>query len=105
MRPILASRAMRATNSANLSRWRSQEEIRLETVRDVYRALQSRLGRGSGLVAPDALQQELFGEGFDADSRLRVAISMLEKAGLVRGYVEGEWFEPAPVLTVENAAS
>src|SRR5437870_691434 len=73
-------------DKANLSRWLRQEEIRLETVRDVYRALQGRLGRGSGPVSPDALQGELFGEepdAFGVDAQLRVAISMLERCGLV----------------------
>ena len=73
-------------DKANLSRWLRQEEIRLETVRDVYRALQARLGRGSGPVSPDVLQRELFGEqpdAFGVDAQLRVAISMLERCGLV----------------------
>jgi RecQ family ATP-dependent DNA helicase len=73
-------------DKANLSRWLRQEEIRLETVRDVYRALQARLGRGSGTVSPDALQCELFGDGPDsygADAQLRVAISLLERVGLL----------------------
>jgi ATP-dependent DNA helicase RecQ len=74
-----------ASDKANLSRWLRQEEIRLETVRDVYRALQTRLGRGSGLVSPDALERELFGEeeSFQIDASLRVAISLLERVGLV----------------------
>jgi ATP-dependent DNA helicase RecQ len=74
-----------ASDKANLSRWLRQEEIRLETVRDVYRALKARLGSGSGLVSPDALERELFGEEetFQADASLRVAISLLERVGLV----------------------
>jgi RecQ family ATP-dependent DNA helicase len=74
------------SDKANLSRWLRQEEIRLETVRDVYRALQARLGRGAGMVSPEELQRELFSEeadGFGADATLRVAVSLLERCGLV----------------------
>lgn len=76
-------------DKANLSRWLRQEQIRLDTVRDVYRALQARLGRDCGLVSPVALQAELFGQeadSFGADTSLRVAISLLERCGLVTRY-------------------
>jgi ATP-dependent DNA helicase RecQ len=75
-----------ASDKANLSRWLRQGEIALETVKRVYRALQARLGRGCGPVAPEALQREVFGEEpdfFRADADVRVAISLLEKCGLV----------------------
>ncbi|MBW3623481.1 MAG: ATP-dependent DNA helicase [Armatimonadetes bacterium] len=74
-----------ASDKASLNRWMRQEEIKLETVRDVYRALQSRLGRGAGSVSPEEIQAEVFGPegGFGADSQLRVAISLLEKSGMV----------------------
>jgi RecQ family ATP-dependent DNA helicase len=75
-----------ASDKGNLSRWLRQEEIRIETVRDVYRALQARLGKGSGRVSPDELQCALFGEEADPggiDARPRVAVSMLERCGLL----------------------
>jgi ATP-dependent DNA helicase RecQ len=74
-----------SSDKANLSRWLRQEEIRVETVRDVYRALKARLGSGTGLVSPDTLERELFGEeqGFQADASVRVATSLLERVGLV----------------------
>jgi ATP-dependent DNA helicase RecQ len=74
-----------AADKANLSRWLRQGEIDLETVKRVYRALQARLGRGCGPVAPEALQREVFGEtpdAFRADADVRVAVSLLEKCGL-----------------------
>src|SRR5262249_9500548 len=66
-------------------RWLRQGEIDLETVKRVYRALQARLGRGCGPVAPEALQREVFGDGpdpFRMEADVRVAISLLEKSGL-----------------------
>jgi ATP-dependent DNA helicase RecQ len=108
-------------DKANLSRWLRQEEIRLETVRDVYRALQARLGRGGGRVPAEALQEEVFGpqpsvfddeftgpnphhpppntSSFQADSQLRVAISVLERCGLVARYPDSGrdmWIEMLP---------
>jgi ATP-dependent DNA helicase RecQ len=75
-----------AGDKANLSRWLRQEEVSLETVRDLYRSLQAQLGRETGPVNPAALQQQLFGAENDApaaDAQLRVAVSLLEKCGLV----------------------
>jgi ATP-dependent DNA helicase RecQ len=74
------------SDKASLSRWKRQEEIRLETVRDVYRALQSTLSRGAGSVNPDELLFQVFDQGemsFGAETQLRVAISLLEKSGMV----------------------
>lgn len=76
-----------ASDKTTLSRWKRQEEVKLETVRDVYRALQSALGKGSGPVAPEALEAIVSGEGGadpGAGSKMRVAISLLERVGLVR---------------------
>jgi ATP-dependent DNA helicase RecQ len=76
-----------ASDKTTLSRWKRQEEVKVETVRDVYRALQAALGKGSGPVAPEALEAIVSGEG-EADpgagSKMRVAISLLERVGLVR---------------------
>jgi ATP-dependent DNA helicase RecQ len=72
------------SDKANLSRWLKQEEIGLETVRDVYRALRSRITAGTGLVSPEDLAFQVFGstEEYGADTTLRVAISLLERVGL-----------------------
>ena len=76
-----------ASDKATLGRWKRQEEVKLETVRNVYRALQSALGKGSGPVAPEILETIVSGDG-EADpgagSKMRVAISLLERVGLVR---------------------
>ncbi|MCW3096574.1 MAG: ATP-dependent helicase, RecQ family [Chthonomonadaceae bacterium] len=76
-----------ASDKTTLSRWKRQEEVKLETVRDVYRALQAALGKGSGPVAPEALEAIVTGDGEPdpgAGSKMRVAISLLERVGLVR---------------------
>ena len=76
-----------ASDKATLGRWKRQEEVKLETVRDVYRALQAALGKGSGPVAPEALEVIVSGEGEPdpgAGNKMRVAISLLERVGLVR---------------------
>src|SRR6185295_13860726 len=48
------------SDKASLSRWLHQDEIRLETVRAVYRALQARIARDTAApVSPEALQSEV----------------------------------------------
>ena len=76
-----------ASDKTTLSRWKRQEEVKLDTVRSVYRALQAALGKGSGPVAPEALEAIVTGDGEPdpgAGSKMRVAISLLERVGLVR---------------------
>lgn len=76
-----------ASDKTTLTRWKRQEEVKLETVRDVYRTLQAELGKGSGQIAPEALEAVVAGEGetdLNAGSKVRVAISLLERVGLVR---------------------
>ncbi len=83
-RPSRCALLWSPSDKANLSRWKQREEVKLETVRDVYRALSARLGRGSGSVSPDDLLAEVFGEDRQgADTQLRVAVSLLEKSGMV----------------------
>jgi ATP-dependent DNA helicase RecQ len=75
-----------AADKANLTRWLRQGEMTLETVKLTYRALQARLGRSCGPVSPETLQRDVFGESansFGAEADTRVAISLLEKCGLV----------------------
>jgi ATP-dependent DNA helicase RecQ len=69
------------SDKANLSRWLRREELTLEAVRQVYRALQGRLGSGAGPVAAEPLKEEAPALG-ESDSR--VAISVLEQIGLIR---------------------
>jgi ATP-dependent DNA helicase RecQ len=72
-------------DKTNLSRWLKQEEIGLETVRDVYRSLQARLGRGTGVVSSEELLEASGGDtdAFGVETSLRVAVSLLERVGLV----------------------
>jgi ATP-dependent DNA helicase RecQ len=92
------------SDKANLNRWLRQNQVTLPDVRDTYRALKARIGRGVGFVSPDEVQADVFG-GEAADpkdaTRLRVAISMLERCGLVQRHLEsGQAFQieipPAP---------
>lgn len=78
-------------DKANLNRWMRQNQVALPEVRDTYRALKTRIGRGIGFVLPDELQAEVFaGETPDPKlaTKLRVAISMLERCGLVKRHLE-----------------
>lgn len=74
------------SDKANLSRWLRQGEVKLETTRDTYRAVKARLGRGSGLLSAELLLSDVFGEAAgipENATRLRVALSMLERVGLL----------------------
>ena len=80
-----------ASDRANLNRWTRQNAVELPEIRDTYRALKERIGRGIGFVSPDELQTAVFGpEAVESKyaTRLRVAISLLERCGLVRRHVE-----------------
>ncbi len=80
-----------ASDKASLSRWKRQEDVKLETVRDVYRALQATLGKGEGAVSPEALEAAITA-GAEAEpgigTKVRVAISLLERVGLVRRHAD-----------------
>ena len=74
------------SDKANLSRWQRQNDVKIETTRDAYRAVKARLGRGSGVISPDSLLVDVFGDAAGEagnDTRLRVALSMLERVGLL----------------------
>lgn len=76
-----------AADRSNLSRWMHQEEVKIETVRDTYRAVKSRIGRGPGSAAPEELLADVFGaEAGDnkAETSLRVALSLLERCSMLR---------------------
>lgn len=80
-----------ASDKSNLNRWTRQNQVTLPHVRDTYRALKARIGRGIGFVSPDELQAEVFSspasDPNDA-TRIRVAISMLERCGLLHRHAE-----------------
>ncbi|HLK60770.1 MAG TPA: HRDC domain-containing protein, partial [Chthonomonadaceae bacterium] len=79
------------SDRANLIRWLRQNQVTLPDVRETYRALKARIGRGAGVVSPDEIQAAVFGEAADDPryaTRLRVAISMLERCGLLKRHVE-----------------
>jgi ATP-dependent DNA helicase RecQ len=80
-------------DKANRERWQRQEELKVETVRDVYRALRTRLGCGSGRVSADELQREVFGQQTEPQDAtlLRVAISALERCGMVSRNPDAGW--------------
>jgi ATP-dependent DNA helicase RecQ len=95
------------SDKANLNRWLRQNQVTLPDVRDTYRVLKARIGRGVGFVSPDEVQAAVFGdEATDPKyaTRLRVAISMLERCGLVQRHLEsGHAFQieipPAPATS------
>jgi ATP-dependent DNA helicase RecQ len=90
-KPARCALLIAPSDKANLSRWLRQNQVMLPHVRDTYRALKARIGRGVGFVSPDDLRAEVFGaETTDPkdDTRLRVAISMLERCGLVQRHLE-----------------
>jgi ATP-dependent DNA helicase RecQ len=75
-----------SSDKAALTRLQRRGEVDLETLKRVYRALQARLGRGCGPVPAEALQREVCGETpdpFGGEADVRVAISLLEKSGLI----------------------
>ena len=79
------------SDKTNLNRWKRQNEVTLPDVRDTYRILKARIGKGIGFVSPDEVQREVFGEeATDSNyaTRLRVAISMLERCGLAKRHLE-----------------
>jgi ATP-dependent DNA helicase RecQ len=73
-----------SSDKGNLTRWTRQGALHLEFLRQVYAALQRRLGaEGVGLVATGDLERDLVADA----TRLRVAIHFLETAGLLwRGF-------------------
>jgi ATP-dependent DNA helicase RecQ len=79
------------SDKGNLTRWKRQNEVTLLNVRDTYRELKARIGRGTGYVSPEELQAAVFGQEANEPkyaTKLRVAISMLERCGLLQRHVE-----------------
>ncbi len=68
------------SDKGNLTRWTHQEALTLPLLRQAYAAIRRRLGdEKSGQVASDDLQRDLQAD----DTHVRVAVSFLEKAGLL----------------------
>ena len=92
------------SDKTNLNKWTRQNEVTLPDVRDTYRALKGRIGKGVGYVSPAEVQAEVWGaEATDNKyaTRLRVAISLLERSGMVRRHLESGYafqieIPPAP---------
>ncbi len=75
-------------DKANLTKRFKQEEMKLETIRQTYLALKERIGnQETGRIDPGELLTAALGEGageeWGAESKLRVAISILEIIGLI----------------------
>jgi len=72
-------------DKANLSRWLGEDRVRFENLRDCYYLIRDQVGLGkSGPVNVDDLVREL---GFE-ETKVRVAVSLLEKAGLLRRHFD-----------------
>ena len=91
------------SDKTNLNKWTREGQVTLPNVRDTYRALKERIGRGTGFVNPEEVQAAVFGDSTDMKSatKLRVAISILERCGLLHRHLEsGYTFQievpPAP---------
>ncbi len=72
-----------SSDRGNLNRWSKEEAVSLDGLRAVYRTLRGLLRGGQGLVDAGTLRERLEGDGH-GDVDLRVAISTLETAGLLR---------------------
>ena len=69
----------------NLERWMKLEAVNVACVKNIYRALQARLGKGQGAVSGEELVEALSDGNIQPgdEVRMRVSISLLEKCGLV----------------------
>jgi len=80
-----------SSDKANLTRWLTRERLSLEDLRAVYKGVRVQLGGADvGLVDERGLGDGLDDEG--AETRGRVALSLLDRAGLLErlGMVPGE---------------
>src|SRR5262249_24341952 len=86
-------------DKANLTRWLKAERVSLDDLRAVYRQVRQQLrGEAQGVVDERAL-------GDDAESRGRVALGLLDRAGLLRrlGVAPAQvTIEPGPAAVPEG---
>jgi len=74
-----------SSDKGNLTRWTRQEALTLPLLRQAYAAIRRRLdGKKIDLVATDDLQRDLQAD----NTRVRVAVSFFEKAGLLRRHFD-----------------
>ena len=66
-------------DNTTLRKRAKSDEFAIETLRSAYSQLRRLLGRGWGIVVPDAITLA----GGDGDQDLRVALGILERAGLI----------------------
>ena len=78
------------SDKTNLNKWTREGQVTLPNVRDTYRALKERIGRGIGFVSPEEVQGAVFGDATEMKyaTKLRVAISILERCGLLQRHLE-----------------
>ncbi|MFQ5342630.1 MAG: RecQ family ATP-dependent DNA helicase [Anaerolineae bacterium] len=73
------------SDRGNLTRWARQDQMPVDFLRQVYRAVDRRLGDASiGRMATDDLMRDVRTE----DTPVRVALSLLEEAGLLRRHFD-----------------
>lgn len=89
-----------SADRANLTRWSNEEAVNVEGLRAVYRVLRGLVRGGQGLVDAAALRERLENEG-QGEVDLRVAISILENASLLR---RGPDVPRGATVTVRGAA-
>jgi ATP-dependent DNA helicase RecQ len=74
-----------ASDKAQLTAWLREEALSKEYLREVYRRLRQRISGVWGLVAIDDLRRDLREED---ESRMRVALGLLERVGLLRRHFD-----------------
>src|SRR5919204_36184 len=82
-RPAVCLLLHSSADRANLNRWSREDSVDLDGLRAVYRALRGLVRGRQGLVDIATLREQLETEG-RSEVDLRVAVSILENAGLLR---------------------
>jgi ATP-dependent DNA helicase RecQ len=90
-----------SADRANLTRWSNEAAVEIAVLRAVYRVLRGLVRGGRELVDEGALRERLEDDGF-AEVDLRVAISLLERAALVR---RGPDVPRGATVTLRDAAA
>lgn len=73
-----------SSDKARLTKWESSDQVKMSDLKTIYEAIRRNLPARQGLVHSDNIQRN---SGLD-DTCLRVAISMLERVGLVRRHLD-----------------
>lgn len=72
------------SDKARLTKWELSDQVKMSDLKTIYEAIKHNLPARQGLVHSDNIQRN---SGLD-DTCLRVAISMLERVGLVRRHLD-----------------